>query len=261
MEEAVVNRTVHPVPALPPMSQSSPRLVLAMDLIRRELGGHDEYGEFYWFAREYPRCYRHHLDCAEHRLHTIHDLYEQIHVDLAPGVLAHSSMFGTHVSDIRSKRVYWDFESYIGEINNSLDLLARIAGLAYRNQTPPNFNRFCKLPSSPLVSICVAAQTRWVTRLKSYRDCFTHFTPVDTILSVGLDQYSDGFHMRAKLPTNPSVRDILGFRYNRRVELLAYANTVWRQMSALDRAVAQQILFLYREGAYPVRTTRLFFVG
>jgi hypothetical protein len=232
-----------------------------MDLIRRELRDLDDYSEFCWFAREYPRCYRHHLECAEHRLCTIHDLYQEVHAELAPQVARHPSMWGTHVSDDRSKRIYWDFESYLCEVNNSLDLLARVSGLAYRNQTPPNFNRFCKLPHSPLVSVCAAAQSRWVARLKAYRDCFTHFTPVDTILSVGLDQYGDGFHMRAKLPTNPAVRDIIGFQYSRRVELLAYASTVWRQMTALDRAVARQVLRLYREGSYPVRTTRLFFVG
>lgn len=88
-----------------------------------------------------------------------------------------------------------------------------------------------------------------------------HFTPVDTVLSVGLDQYSDGFHIFAKLPANPAVRDILGFRYSRRVELLAYGSTVWRHMSALDRAIAKQVMLLYKQGSYPMRITRLFFVN
>lgn len=88
------------------MPLSSPQLVLVLDRIRNELEGQDKYREFCWFAREYPRCYRHHLECAKFRLQTIHALYLQIHVELASSVTADPMMVGTSVSDIRSKRVY-----------------------------------------------------------------------------------------------------------------------------------------------------------
>jgi hypothetical protein len=110
-------------------------------------------------------------------------------------------------------------------------------------------------------AVMATAQSRWVTKLKSYRDCFTHFTPVDTLLWIGLQQYRDGFHIRAKLPVNPEVREILGFRFSRHVELLKYALTTWRHMAALDRAVAREIALAYRRGGYPMRTSGLFFVS
>lgn len=261
------NRNIHPVPELPIFSQRSPAVVRTLDRIRFELA--EKYSresdfsldEFIWFAREYPRCYRHHLDCAEFRLRTIHSLISEIHAELASTVAGNTNAAGCSLHDQRVNRVYWDFESYLSEINNSLDLLARVAGLIYRKQTPPNFNRFCKFQEeSGMREIMLRAQSSWVTKLKSYRDCFTHFTPVDTMLSVGLQQYRDGFHIRAKLPTNPDVREILGFRYSRRIELLRYATSTWRHMVALDRSVAREISIAFRQGRYPMRTTGLFFV-
>lgn len=269
MDEPVGNRFVHPVPPLPKFSSNSPEVVRALDRIRFEIerGDFDEddprLSEFTWFAREYPRCYRHHLDCAEFRLRTIHSLISEIYAELAPKVDSSPGMFGFSIGDMRVSRVYWDFESYICEVNNALDLLARIAGLVYRRQTPPNFDRFCKTREgqTAMLSIMQEAKSRWVQRMKSYRDCFTHFTPVDTMLSIGLTQYTDGFHIRAKLPVNPSAREILDFRYSRRVEFLRYALTTWRHMSALDRAVARQIAADYQAGTYPMRTTGLFSVS
>lgn len=81
------------------------------------------------------------------------------------------------------------------------------------------------------------------------------------MLSVGLVQYRDGFHIHAKLPTNPSVREILDFCHSRRVELFKYTSAVWRHMTALDRAVAAEIAAAYKRGDYPKRTTGLFYVS
>ena len=268
MEEAVGNRTVHPVPPLLPMRTSSPDVVRVLDQIRFQLDtldeqpGSDDYAEFTWFAREYPRCYRYHLACAEYRLRGIHSLFCEIHEELAPKVAETPTLSYTAIEHLRVYRIYWDFESFLSEICIALDLLARVAGTAYSQPMPPNFNRFCKKEGdNGLLRIMKRAQLRWVNRLKDYRDCFTHYTPVDTALQVGLTQYSDGFHIRARLPVNPNVRDILGFRFARRVELLRYACTVWQHMTALDRAVAAEIARAFANGDYPKRTSNLFFLG
>jgi hypothetical protein len=159
-------------------------------------------------------------------------------------------------------RVYWDFESFLSEVSIALDLLARVIGPAFREQSPPSFNRLCEWQGShPLLDLFRRAQQRWVNRLKDYRDCFTHYTPVDTMLMVVLRRYPDRWEVRAKLPTNPNVREILGFRFSRRVELLRYAIRVYRDMVAFDRAVARAISSLYRQKKYPIRKDDLFFVG
>src|SRR5713226_5452797 len=148
--EEIGNRTVRPVPELPRFRTSSPEVVRVLDRIRFHLDdidtqkSSDEHSEFTWFAREYPRCYRYHLDCADFRLKTISDLYRQIHADLIPKVMRKPQMFQAAISDERVQRIYWDFESFLSEINIALDLLARIAGTAYEQETPPNFGRFCK---------------------------------------------------------------------------------------------------------------------
>lgn len=36
-----------------------------------------------WFIREYPRAYRYHLECADFRLQSISELYQELHSELA----------------------------------------------------------------------------------------------------------------------------------------------------------------------------------
>jgi len=267
-ELVVGNRTVKPVPDMPLFRKFSPELVRVLDRIRFKLEKIDdkndteEFSEYCWFAREYPRCYRYHLDCADYRLKTISELYQELHDELAPKFADSPSMFSTSIGNKNVLRIYWDFESFLSEINIALDLLARVAGTAYKEQMPANFNKFCKKTGdNGLHKIFQQAQKRWVNKLKDYRDCFTHYTPVDTLLGISLVQYKDGFEVRAKLPVNPNVREILGFRFSRRVELFKYACTVHRHMTALDRAVAQEIERAFKRGEYPIRKKNLFFVG
>lgn len=158
--------------------------------------------------------------------------------------------------------IYWDFESYLQAISSALDIAARIAGTAYKQSTPPNFNRFCKTsPDGDLRDLFLRAKGLWVRRMKEYRDCFTHFTPAETLLMLHLKQYADEFQLRGKIPVNPQARDILDFRYSRRVELFHYATTVRKHMVAFDRAVATLLWRQYKRGTYPQQLTGLFFLG
>jgi hypothetical protein len=102
---------------------------------------------------------------------------------------------------------------------------------------------------------------KWVQRLKDYRDCFVHYTPVDTVLQMMMVLRPDGWELRCKLPTNPNSREILRFRYSRRTELLRYSLDIWRKLMRLDRRIAAEIVRAYKEGEYPARTEHLFFIG
>lgn len=268
VDEQIDVRVVKPVPEPPPFRAFSPEVVRVLDRIRFQLNKVDalnssyEHAEFTWFAREYPRCHRYHLDCADFRLRTITDLYREIRAELAPMIERSQSSPWVAVGNEKVQRVYWDFESFLSEINIALDLLARVAGTAYEEEMPANFNRFCKKrgDTGPL-GVMKKAQLRWVNKLKDYRDCFVHYTPIDTLLLISLKQYADGFEIRAKLPVNPNVREILGFKFSRRIELLRYAYAVHRNMTALDKAVAKEIARAFARGEYPRRNANLFFKG
>lgn len=262
-------RNVAPLPSFVPFpSTQSPELVRVFDRIRSgPLGDLDEFAEFCWFIREYPRIYRHHVDHAEHRLSLIAHRYARYHaraVEILAREPDNSTLFemtvGSNVREVAS--LYWDFECYLSAISSALDVATRIVGTAFRKQTPANFNRFCKsAPDSELMRLFQEHKSRWVNRLKSYRDCFVHFTPVDTMLLVQARLYPDCWQVRARIPINPNAREILAFRFSRRVELFQYACTVWRHLRAFDRAVAKLIWRDYRAGRYPVRTSNLFFLG
>jgi hypothetical protein len=246
----------------------SPDVVRILDQIRFELDERDtqnschDHAEFTSFAREYPRCYRYHMNCADFRLKTIWNLYQEIHSNLSRDCEVDESTFEIATSNEKVYRIYWDFESFLSEINIALDLLVRVAGTAYEDEMPVSFNRFCKKEGEVgLLGIMKKAQERWVRGLKDYRDCFIHYTPVDTLLSLSLFRRADSFEIRGKLPINPNAREILGFRFSKRVELLRYACAVHRNMSALDRAVAKEISRAFARGEYPKRVSNLFFVG
>jgi hypothetical protein len=63
------------------------------------------------------------------------------------------------------------------------------------------------------------------------------------------------------LPTNPNAREILGFRFSRRTELLRYAIKTYVNLRRFDRAVAAQIRKLFRAGEFPLRREHVFFLG
>jgi hypothetical protein len=173
-----------------------------------------------------------------------------------------SASFEHGVSDRSVEQVYWDFESFLSEVSISLDLLARVVGPAFHQQAPPSFSKLCKASlAHPIADLLRKAQSRWVKRLKDYRDCFTHYTPVDTVLLVSLTYYPSGWQLRAKLPTNPNARDILGFKFSRNVELLGYAFRTYKHLRSLDRAVAREVWRLFRAGEFPQRREHLFFLG
>lgn len=251
------------VAPLPRFPAGSPAVVLAYDRMRRELEDDDELAEFCWFAREYPRCYRFHMDGAEFRLKSLHALMFSLSGDLVKRAIeATENTWELAASDLRVEQVYWDFESMLSEINVALDLLTRVVGPAFHLQAPANFNKFCKLSEQhPLVDAFRSAQKSWVSRLKDYRDCFMHYTPVDTLLMVRIRRYANGWQLRASLPTNPNVREILGFRFSRRTELFRYAIASYRRMVAFDKQVAAIVWSEYKAGRFPKRRDGLFFVG
>lgn len=251
-----------PLPKLPPISRELPQIVGAMDHIRSSFDEKDDLMEFYWFAREYPRVYRHHVDHAAHRLRAIHDGYVQFHNELSKEVRERSVFGEMAVSNRRVSEVYWDFEAFLNAVSSSLDALVRVVGPAYASEAPLSFSKFVRKDfRGKLWELFNAAGERWVSRLKDYRDCFVHYTPPDTLLCFHITEYADGWDVRAPIPRNPNERDILGFREGRRYDVLKYTSAVWRHLMALDRAVANELRRMSRQSRFPIRTTDLFFKG
>lgn len=260
-----VRHTVNilPLPELPPIPSESPRIGRTFDSVRHRWLEDEEHGcEFSWFAREYPRIYRHHVDHAEHRLRVIHDAYVEFRQELSEDVRNGDVYKEKLVSRHRVKEMYWDFEAFLNAVSSSLDAATRVVGPAYAEQTPLSFNRFFRrAPAGRLRDLFETAADRWVLRLKDYRDCFVHYTPTNTLLFFGIREYSDGWEVRAEIPRNPNERDILAFRRGRRYDVFKYVSAVWRHLMAFDRAVSRELQSMFRRGEFPVRTTSLFFKG
>lgn len=265
-----MKKPLSPLPRFEPLTYS-PDIVRVLDDIRfGPLDEDEEYAEFCWFIREYPRIYRHHIEHAECRLQSIHEAYRNYHADTASRLDAeadHADLISFAWITRRgnkdsSFKIYWDFESFLQAVSAALDAAARVVGTAYRGDTPPTFNRFCRTaPASNLKDIFIKNQSRWVRKMKAYRDCFVHYTPVDTILGIHVVQNAVSWEIRGKLPVNPEVREILRFRYSRRTELLRYAVYTWKNLLSFDRAVAKELSRLDGLGEYPKKHKNLFHLG
>ena len=258
-------RKILPLPALPEPRLESPAVVQFFDCVRSDLESNSNLLEFCWFAREYPRCFRHHLEHAELRLRQIAHTYSCLHVRYTELLAQMDTRLAMELADhhvITAKEIYWNFEAYLNALNSALDLLARCVGVTYQDNVPSSFGRLCarKDLSGP-VDMLRKAQVRWVQRMKDFRDCFAHYTPPETVFVVSLVRYSDGWQVRAKIPKNPNVRDITRFRYSRRMELLRYSLGLRRRINALDQSSAKELLRLYRIGKFPKRTRNLFVLG
>lgn len=245
------------------MPTESPCLVQVLDEIRFKNFDKDEWSEFLWFIREYPRVFRYHFSNVQHRLSCIHARYERFHAYFSRKLSTESGeAFQFSLSDTAVHEIYWDFEALLNAVCSGLDVLARVLSTAYKDHTPPSFNKLAaKSDLGGYVHVFNAAKNSWVKQLKDYRDCFVHYTSVDTFLSCSCSRYSNGWQVRCKLPTNPNVRDIIGFRWSRRCEVLQKAISMYRKFEAFDRSIAGQIKQDYAAGLYPVRIEHLFMVG
>jgi hypothetical protein len=247
---------------LPTDFGGQPRVVSALDDIRFTIED-EKRAEFAWFAREYPRIFRYHLYHAEHRLEVIHKNYRTV-VERFEKEIASSDKNLFEVSTGRGSawQIYWDFETFLNVVASSLDVLARIVGVFYVDQTPISFNKLCaKRNLDGPVDLLRKAKDQWVNRLKDYRDCFIHYTPVDNESYVQCFRYPDGWEVRCPIPTNPNVRESEGFRFSRRVELLRYAISVYDKLRLLDRRLGRSIKVAWQQGTFPKRVDNLFFLG
>jgi hypothetical protein len=240
--------------------------VKTLDKIRFEIDKKDKEGElfeFYWFAREYPRFYRYHLDHAQYRLKSIHEKYSVVRGGILKSSKANGySSLGMSISNPITHQIYWDFEAYLMALSAALDLMARVVGVSFSDQTPVSFNKLCskKQLAGPVDTLRIAKE-RWINRFKDYRDCFVHYTPADNRVYSDVIPQGDGGILRCKLPTNPNIRTVEGFKYSKKVEVLTYGATVYRHFSALDKAIAKDIMRLYKDNEFPKRTKNLFFIG
>jgi hypothetical protein len=253
---------IKPLPALPTDFGGQPSVVSALDDIRFTIE-EEERAEFAWFAREYPRIFRYHLYHAEHRLEAIHKNYATVVEGFEKQIASSDqNFFGVSTGRGVAWQIYWDFEAFLNVVASSLDVLARIVGVFYVEQTPISFNKLCaKRDLDGPVDLLRKAKDQWVNRLKDYRDCFVHYTPVDNESYVHCHRYPDGWEVRCQIPTNPNARETDGFRFSRRIELLRYAISVYEKLRLLDRRLGRSIREAWQQRTFPKRVDNLFFIG
>ena len=225
---------VKALPALPALA-GQPAVVRIYDQVRYELQD-DMYGEFGWFAREYPRNFRYYVYRAEHRLKSIHRGYESVRSAFEADHRDTTNVISIGTGRGDAWQVYWDFEDYLSAVSTALDLLARTVGPLFPRQVPPKFTRLCRRADlAGVVDDFRKAQVLWVQRMKDLRDCFVHYTPVDNESMMQANPIAGVLELWARLPTNPNARESDVFRYSRKLDVLRYSLTVHRHLCALDR--------------------------
>ena len=170
--------------------------------------------------------------------------------------------FGQAFGDRTCSLVHWEFEALLNAAGASLDVIARLIGPAYSENTPVSFSRFCKKKHlSGYADDLRQAEEQWVTKLKSYRDCFVHYTPSDTLLMFSTVNRRNKAHLHFRVPVNPDSRDITLFRWSVNRDLLRTAIEFRRRIHALDKKLATRMKKDHRLKLFPIRRGHLLQIG
>lgn len=260
-----MNRVDILIPKIPKFDKDFPEIVPVLDKIRMELEKKGrKYDEFCWFVREYPRFYRHHTNNLEYRIQSIHRLYEYHRKEFRKRVNLEEHKHTVEMADysVLSSSIYWDFEALLNATSSALDILARISGIAYPTQTPITFNDLVKKKDlNGIVDLFRQAKVDWIDEMKAYRDCFVHWTPVDSTVFIRAYRLSKNWKMWCKIPTNPKTKTAVVFKFSRKVDLLRYSISIHNNLVKLDYQIAKQMQELYTAGEFPKRINNLFFLG
>jgi hypothetical protein len=255
--------------ALPKFYKTSPNVVKAFDKMRFEILDNldedsDEDSEFYWYAREFPRYYRYHIDNVEFRIKKIHSLYEFHLKDFLKekSKIEKSEMYERGIYNTYTYQIYWEFEALLNALSASLDILSRISGLEFEHQTPLSLNQLSKKKDlNGVVDIFRKAKQDWIDEMKNLRDCFVHYCPIDSMPTIIFYKTKTMWKIWCKLPTNPNIRVVDGFKYSRNLDLLKYSYKLYSNFKKLDEEVANYLLELYDKKEFPKRVNNLFLIG
>lgn len=250
----------------PIFKKSSPKIVLTYDKMRFELEKVDaeKHAEFYWYAREFPRYFRYHFDNIEYRLTKIHTLYS-LHLEEFNEKYDDENTkncYEIRISNPYTFQIYWEFEALLNAISTALDILARISGLEFIEQTPVSLNNLAKKKDLfGVVEILRKAKLDWIDEMKNLRDCFVHYSPVDSRPYITFYRTATMWKVWGKLPTNPNIRVADAFEYSKKLDLLKYSIKLYEKLNLLDNDISTYIESLYKEGHFPKRIENLFFIG
>jgi hypothetical protein len=250
---------------IPLFKKSSPKIVLTYDKMRFELEKVDaeKHAEFYWYAREFPRYFRYHFDNIEYRLTKIHKLYSFHLEDFKSKYDSKrdENCYEMTISNPYTFQVYWEFEALLNAISTALDILARISGLEFIDQTPVSLNNLAKKKDLfGVVEILRNAKLDWIDEMKNLRDCFVHYSPVDSRPYLTFYRTETMWKIWGKLPTNPNIRVADAFEFSKNLDLLKYSIKLYEKLNILDNDISIYIENLY-EGHFPKRIENLFFIG
>jgi len=137
---------LEPLPKLPSFPRQSPHILTAMTYAYQTPWWIEtDCDEFYWFSREYGRILRHHFNNIDYRLANIYKLYEDAHKRLSKAIEQDTpDQFGQAFTDMSCNITHWEFESLLNAAGASLDIIARLVGPAYQENSPPSFSKLCK---------------------------------------------------------------------------------------------------------------------
>jgi hypothetical protein len=252
------------LPNLPVLKRESPKILKAMQKAYQDpWWPESDEDEFYWFSREYGRVLRHHFWNMDYRLQRIHCLYVSAHERASKDLEdAPPEQFGYSFSDQSCLVTHWEFEGFLNAAGAALDVIARLVGPAYTENTPPSFSKLCKKTHlTGYADDLRDAEERWVKKMKSYRDCFVHYTPSDTLLKFSTTFRGDKSYLIFQIPVNPDSRDITMFRWSINKDLLRTAIDFRKKIHSLDKKIGIRMTNDHSNSLFPLRCGHLLRIG
>lgn len=159
----------------------------------------------------------------------------------------HSSV-GDQIRCIWRYDLYFEFDSLLSKARRSLDRLGTIAWMHYpppKGRALPNSfkDQLRDLRTSMPSEVFQKLDSFWQSsgrKLKDYRDCAHHFTPLDVLgcsATVKRGTHS-AFTVHAPIPDNPSARSRKAFVYKQELDALTYGWETANEVLGLYQALA-----------------------
>jgi hypothetical protein len=173
-----------------------------------------------------------------------------------------TGMVSCSISGHLITHLYWEFEALLNAMSAALDVLSRLCGLEFSEQTPISLNNFSKKKDlMGTAAIFREERGKWIDQMKDLRDCFVHYTPIDSIPYLTFYRTPKKWKVYAKLPVNPNVRIADQFKFSRRLDVLKYSLELFAKFVDLDDRVAKYLDALHGNGQFPKRKDNLFNLG
>lgn len=148
--------------------------------------------------------------------------------------------------NVAGDRVYFEFDAFIASARRVYEHLRRVLWKKFsgRGDAPSTFAKLTRKVDFP-PRLQESLTSSWLDhgqRIKDYRDCISHFVPLDPGLRTSwLEPIGERWGMTVRIPSNPDAKSRRSFSFDNGPDALSYAYETLVHLTELSEIVEASI--------------------